>query len=100
MSTQAPSKPTIEEMLAVWQEDYEEGMWEPISDITTGSWRHGSTKQFVAKRLSDNTYWCVIYRTTPSADYNDFREGDLDDSCVIQVVPVEVKKIEWRGIKR
>lgn len=91
MNTQAPIKPTIKEMLAVWRKDYEEGAWERVERPASENYRIGSsTNGFIAHRLSDNTYWCVNY----------FRKADLDDSSVLQVVPVEVKKIEWREVAR
>ncbi|MEW6121282.1 MAG: hypothetical protein AB1698_01615 [Pseudomonadota bacterium] len=85
-------KPTIETMLAVWREEYEEGEWVHVHDKVDGSWRHGSCHEFVAKRVSDGTFWMVSYRTNPSGDYNDFRDGDLYDSDVVRVWPSVVTK--------
>lgn len=88
-------KPTIETMLAVWREDYETGAWEHVEDRGTGNWRHGSEHEFVAKRITDETYWCVPYRTNPGGDHNDFRDGDLYDDCVIQVWPHTVTTTQY-----
>jgi len=89
------AKPTIETMLAVWLEDYEEGEWAPVEDVTKGTWRHGSTHSFIACRLSDGTNWRVRYRDNPSGDYNDFRDGDLSDSDVVQVWPQQITTITY-----
>ena len=88
-------KPTIETMLAVWREDYEEGAWEHVEDETYDTWRHGSCHAFIAKRMADETYWQVCYRTAPYHDHNDFRDGELGDSDVEQVWPHTVTTVQY-----
>lgn len=93
--TDTISKPSIATLRDVWREDYEPGTWEHVEDETYDTWRHGSCHAFIAKRLSDDTYWQVCYRDNPGGDYNDFRDGDLSDGDVVQVRPVEVVTKQW-----
>jgi len=37
-------KPSIQTMLAVWREEYEEGEWVHVHDKVDGSWRHRQQK--------------------------------------------------------
>lgn len=80
-------KPSIAELLSVWREDYEGEDISLIEDKADGAWRHGSEHTAIFYRMSDETYWSVSYRVTPGADYNDFRDGDLDDHYVVRVYP-------------
>lgn len=95
--TDTVSKPTLASLLAVWREgDDDEEHICLIEDVVDGSWRHGSTHRAVFLDGDSGTYWAVDYRTNPSGDYNDFRDGDLDESAVIQVVPHEKTIRTWK----
>lgn len=92
-------RPSIQLLLDVWREDYEGDDIEVVEDKADGSWRHGTEHTAIFQRRSDNTYWSVSYRTNPSGDYNDFRDGDLDDHCIVQVVPKEVMTRTWFAVR-
>ncbi|GLK85471.1 hypothetical protein [Ancylobacter defluvii] len=92
-------KPSIALLLDVWCEDYEGDDITVVHDEADGSWRHGSEHTAIFHRASDNTHWSVSYRVTPGADYNDFRDGDLDDSYVVQVQPVVVPTTTWVAVR-
>ena len=91
------NKPAIGILLDVWCEDYDGDDIVLVEDKADGSWRHGTEHTAIFHRKSDDTHWCVGYRTTPGADYNDFRDGDLDDSYVLKVKPVEKVVRTWQA---
>lgn len=92
-------KPTIEEICDAWRDDTDK--FETVIDELDGTWRHGTEHTLVVERLSDNTFWRVFYRHETSGEYNDLRDGDLSDSDIVQVKPIEVvtKKIEYVPIE-
>lgn len=96
--TDTITKPTISALLDVWCEDYEGDDIILIEDEVDGKWRHGSTHCAVFHRTTDDTHWAVDYRTNPSGDHNDFRDGDLDDSYVVQVTPHEKTVRTWKAV--
>lgn len=91
-------KPTIATLLAVWEENYEGDDIRIIEDEVDGAWRHGSTHRVIFRRTTDDTYWAVDYRTNPGGDYNDFRDGDLDDSAVTQVRSTWITIRDWEAV--
>ena len=92
------NKPTLEEMKDSWWDEGTDQL-EYIDILLDGRWRHGTEHIFIAKRTSDNTYWAVAYRTDKDGDYNDFRDGELSDDDVYQVMPQEKKVIEYVAVK-
>ncbi len=93
MST-TEAKPTIKEMLECWRSDETDTLIRESDEVFDTN-RHGSDHQFVAKRKYDETHWSVRYRVNQGADYNDFREGDLDDSDVKQVFKKTRTEVYW-----
>lgn len=91
-------KPTINFMRDLWREDYSGDDYEEVTTTLDGRWRHGTEHTFIAKRLTDETYWAVGYRTDKDGDYNDFRDGSLTNEDVYQVKPVAKTIIEYKSV--
>lgn len=82
--------PTSRELWdAEWEDDEN---WEPVENILTGRWRHGTEHLAVLKRVADGTYWAVAYRTDKDGDYNSWRDGEDEPH---QVYRKEIVKVEW-----
>lgn len=74
-------------------------LWDKVDFENLGrefddDWRHGGTVTQYLKRLSDDTCWCLVYRTTPDGDYNGLREGDYE---VFEVEPYEEVVIKYKA---
>lgn len=98
-------KPSIKLLRIVWMdddlEDYDENIVDDIEHVETNlldTWRHGTIHEAIFHRKSDDTFWCVCYRTDKDGEYNDFRDDELSDSDVIKVEKVEKIIHEWVGI--
>lgn len=85
------NKPSIKEVKETWQDGGSDSL-EIISDVADGTWRHGTEHTLILKRLEDETYWSISYRSQGDGEYNDLRDDDLSDGDVYQVVPKTVTK--------
>lgn len=80
------------------QEDLEEAAWdghddfERVSKKADNDWRHGCTITAILKRLTDATFWRVVYRQSTDGEYNGIRENDYS---LVQVKPVEVTTTKY-----
>lgn len=89
-------KPTIEQMIDAWREDTDD--FEIMEDEPYDTWRHGTVHQLIVKRLSDETYWSICYRSQPDGEYNSLRDGDEDQRDISQVKQVEKTIITYEDV--
>lgn len=93
-------KPTLKMMSSSWEEEDDAELTHEVDEVI-GTIRNGTEHSFVASKADsegNKKYWQVIYRSQADGEYNDFRDGDLNDSDVHEVVPVEKKIITWKNV--
>lgn len=85
--------PTPDDIKAAWRED--DHSFEQVHEDADPSWRHGCYMFTVFQRTTDNTFWGVNWQLSGDGEYNSIRDGDLSQSDISQVRPVEVVKTEY-----
>lgn len=92
----------IDDIQAIWLEpDISDELTDElkiIKDDLCGKWRHGTEHHLVVHRLSDDTYWSLIYRTDKDGEYNNLRDGELTDKDIHQVAPMKLFTTEYRMV--
>ena len=68
---------------------YDAPDYDLIKEELDDSWRHGNYVFAVFKRISDNTFWGVNFQRSGDGEYNSLRDGDVDDSDIGRLMPVE-----------
>jgi len=90
------SIPTYNE---ICEDRYEGYDFKIVDDTVRNDWRHGCTVVQVMKRLTDNTFWQLVYRVSTDGEWDGLREaanGDTSDISIKQVFPVEKTIIEYQ----
>jgi hypothetical protein len=88
--------PTVADLKDYWDAPDYDLIKEEIDD----SWRHGNYVFAVFRRISDGTYWGVSFCRSGDGETDGLRDGDVDDSNITRLMPVEMTitdYVSWKA---